>query len=404
VTLNPNVVDVTEDSSDEIIAFAPYLRLIGYNAITERRKNSNALFYRAVEDRQSSERCLQYLYIYKQQSGVIERETLGVLLWIWIHLLLIPIIQYHSLLDSLLDNGGIIIIASILGIYLFSFGMESHFEDLKKIRKGIRFRARVRTPFILFGFLVVVTGMNPTFGIPWYSIGSIILIIYFLLEKWKLVRTSHQMDYAPVFVYIRKEMNTWKFIKACWDKGHYHVDGYYTDSEINERLKAQKRIMLKIDNLWHDFTPLLQDEDEKYQSQNSNPKRAMKQHQEYLRNLLIIALTMSFFEVLLLVFELLQNIQISLYVSPTLIFLGGEFFLAGIFFHHYICYQTKPDHRAKVLDFLYSLHLGLPEHYLSHTKLEMLWKLEKGKMRLKIQDVMQNPFRQGSECFDKFDR
>lgn len=381
--LNSNIVDISRNVVHQLKEFAPYLRLIGFNKITKRKKNPRKLFYRALENQQTNERCLQYLQVYKYQFGIIEKESLILFFLITIHLLL----TNSLVLSTLQDLIAIILVTFILGAYLFLFGLIPHIEDYIR---GTEKRGRARTVFLPFGFLIGLYGLAPDCILICYILLLVGVFLYFLLEVTDKAHTSHRMDYEPIFVYIKKRIrsNEWEFIKACWDKGHYKVG--HTDQHNHDYLKDNKRIMLMIDNLWHDFTPLTLEDDRNFHTRDWNWIQSAINRDRIKRILFSLILPLLLIGLILQLSLIILLDVISIYILGVLCYIGFS-------------ELTRSDSKYQVVDLLNRIDLVLQRNHLTHDKLETLWSLSKKKEQLIIRDILQNPFYPNSDHFKKFD-
>jgi len=398
--LSSDVIDVTGSSQNELASFSPYIRLIGINAITEQSKNPTSLLYRAVEKRGSNERCLQYLYIYKHQFGFLELESIAMIVFLLGPLFLLLLWTPRTFLDIIGSKSVVV----TLGLYLLFFGLKPHWEDSRRIEKGARLRPRASTPFAIAGIIMFLVWIDYSCLFRGYYCFCVCLLVYFLFEKLELVPTSHRMDYAPVFVYIKKEdvTNSWIFQKACWDKYHYTVDGYQSSTNNNQRLIDQKRIMLKIDNPWHDFAALYAKDEADYRSHTIRPTQQARiskkvNYRRHIRAWLVLGIGGILF-----LYESVTNMEVGFLISPTLLIVTGGFLLAAPAVQNFIYLRTMIDRQTQLKSFTQALSMVQHKHHLDHTKLSILWKLPKRKMKLKIIEVMQDPFRDDPDCFNRF--
>ncbi len=382
-SLNPNIVDISRNVLHQLKEFAPYLRLIGYNKISDGRKNPTKLFYRALENQQTNERCLQYLQIYERQFGIIEKESLILFFIIGVHLLVTNFLELSRLQDFI----AIFLVTSMLGAYLILFGLIPHYDDYQR---GTKKRGSSRTVFIFFGGLIVPFGLAPDCFLLAYLTLYVVMCVYYLLEVTDKACTSHKMDYAPIFVYIKNRIgsNEWEFIKACWDQNHYNVG--HTDERYHDYLKDNKRIMLMIDNLWHDFTPLTQDTARRLHERDWNWKKSVINRNKMKNRL---------FKLIILLIVGGVIFQLSLPVLADVI----SIFILGIYCYWEFSNLARSDSKYQLADGLKRNDLGPQENHLTHDKLETLWCLRKKKEQLIIRDRLQNPFYTNSEDFIKFD-
>ncbi|MDF1537639.1 MAG: hypothetical protein P1Q69_01895 [Candidatus Thorarchaeota archaeon] len=77
--------------------------------------------------------------------------------------------------------------------------------------------------------------------------------VYWLAEWRGWTGTSHNMDYVPVFVYLKKRAKVWLFDYAVWDVWHYHTGSTRNPFNIfrHEAFEPFTGLTLTIDNPWH---------------------------------------------------------------------------------------------------------------------------------------------------------
>jgi hypothetical protein len=223
------------------------------------------------------------------------------------------------------------------------------------------------------------------------------LIKYAEDKEWS--PTGHDMDYAPIFVWIEKDPDSdWKFIRAIWDTYHYrsdcwprpvprrklHLEEEDLDSLENERmeesetrLKDGKRIRLSIDNPWRDFSPYTSGFDISLNT---------------LIRISVIAVIPSIISVfaentLLWAWSYVAIIVLMLVLFRVTFDLTEEGILKE--------WQEVKGNAITEKEFL-------KKHHLSQSKLEVLWNLSFEEARLKIISKFQDPFNLRPDFFNSF--
>ncbi|MFX0171836.1 MAG: hypothetical protein ACFE9L_07950 [Candidatus Hodarchaeota archaeon] len=314
--LGSSWTDITTET--DVCAFAekyePRILLQGQGLISRKCKGTwGGMFYRVLEDEKGSQRVIQYIYVWVRQQLPFTFWNWVLPLFA---LLLISIYTsidteiYSSDLESV--EGIPVPVARILTsqfhpwfsiilslIIIFVFG---GFELWKTWRRG-DFSIRVIIfPFLgvlYFGCIVLELLLDPIMASPFLvidlnyvfhlfdvttdmadlvinigvfplslfliSIGSIFILYYqskileFRLVNWIInilhAHFSHDMDYAPIYVYLIQSKKTWIVDTISWDRLHY-VAGVANrqEGELDFLEDAQHPIMILKGN-WHSFQP-----------------------------------------------------------------------------------------------------------------------------------------------------
>ncbi len=318
VPLAENTYNVTKDPKGIELAtkYRPDIDLRGLELRSE--KNSRrwgGLLYRVVADNpdieQSKNVCIQYIHTWTEQGIFLSRWyhvfaplMLAILaIWIYSQSFLppdvfdipelkdpdrwIPIMEdaQDFFLERPLEPGPLILIIAAI---LFFVGIWGTFIK-PRIEKAGRFSFANSTAFILyapiFAWTVVLAEnerwlidfawrwshikirifdeiyhISPEEQISFVYMSSVIFIgiaiLAELLIRWQpgVAHLSHEMDYAPVFVYLELDnKGRWKFDKMRYDRLHYLI-GEKTSKEISIKKKwIPIRPYLVIDNNWHSF-------------------------------------------------------------------------------------------------------------------------------------------------------
>jgi tetratricopeptide (TPR) repeat protein len=407
--------DVTSESIDLIKSYAPDVKILGFQLKAERDEVFAGVQYRAIRNEDDTQRCLQYIYVYTDQRGTVSLLWMvlipflmglwGLGLWqffsdeIQLMLLAIQNNQYVNLLPPNLASVPLFL-SGVVWTPIFLAGIFPHVMDYIKIKNGRWFYARSTTILIPCGIL--------SWLIPFSNIVPFVLIIlsiacllYSGLEKFRFAKSSHDMDYAPVFVWIDKREseeietepvfddvqnpNHWKFSKACWD--YYHYYGVISEADDMEKpwgsyLVGEKRIRLLMDNTWH-----------------------------------------SFFLGSQLIWLNMASVVLFLVLLPLTVWLA----VSGWFWNAYsdsvwifgtLCFLVVLMGRTAArypFSLIQDLEDYLPsdrnnpekedffkQHSLNQLKLRILWNLTKKQARYCIISKMQNPFHPRSDFYDTF--
>ncbi len=412
------VSDVTAESVELLRDFAPDVKILGWQLKSE-KKHFGGVHYRAVKNEDDSERCLQYIYVYTKQLGAVSllwMVFVPILMGIWgmfilqnfdteITLLLQAMSErnYARLLPFNIESIPLMLTGGVwLPILLAGFA--PHVGDYFNMPKGRWFYARSTTLLIPFGIMQWLVVFNSLVPIILFVFGGA-CAIYYSFEWLKITKSAHDMDYAPVFVWITKrteeektsgciseekrDSDYWKFKSACWD--YYHYSGVTKDEEDMTRswgpytskyLKDDKRVRLLMDNTWHSF---------------------------FLGSQIT-----SFFRASVVVFPLLIFTAFELFTSsiytdnyPTTVWM-----FAGLCFLAVLTGRTAARYPFSLVDD-WNRYIPSPDedpeqsetywqHYLTPDKLSELWNLKEKQARFVIISKMQNPFHIRSDFYDTF--
>jgi hypothetical protein len=221
--------------------YAPDIKIEGLDLVLERFSRFNTwggVFGRALrkmpesEEDEEREICLQYLYIYTKQLGVISIVwwvALPALMAIWTFLLpwdhwSFPLIVFLPL--------------PIVAI------LEYRADPTGRIRA-----TAILLPFWLLIFFYILDSMIPVIL---FSFISIACFSWWMFDRFGPTPSSHLLDYIPVFIWLTKSRSWGSISKVCWDSYHYKVDcrSGVKLVELN-RLDYYRTVRLVIENSWH---------------------------------------------------------------------------------------------------------------------------------------------------------
>ncbi|MHA2424916.1 MAG: hypothetical protein ACXAEF_09020 [Candidatus Thorarchaeota archaeon] len=231
--------------------FAPEIYVAGLGLLRERRNEEKwgGVLVRAVQTMDETRRCLQYFYVYLRQNGVVSAFW-NVFLPIALGLWGIFILEY--LIPSL-DLGHLIAAFPelLLTIPMIPFlsAIRPHYDEFLEGQQ-ISFRSMTLLP--VYFVLMASSVYFPIMAYLLMALGGA-LGFYWILEWRGWAGTSHNMDYVPVFVYLKRKGNVWLFDHALWDVWHYHTGSTKNPFNIfrQEAFQPFKRLTLTIDNPWH---------------------------------------------------------------------------------------------------------------------------------------------------------
>ncbi len=285
---------VVQGNDTQIQEFAPSVKLVGLGLWRERfgatskmgprvqsgwkrvreksRKDYSKIqswggvYTRTMEDSSSSWRCLQYIYIYTRQRGVISLVwnfliPLLMALWGWFTLASLGW-DVQVFLDSfdlfpsiyLTRNEWMMTIAGfsiwmVVTIPVFIIGISPHMSDYSGEPEERGFRFRTTTVLVPLAILIALYPFFEIMGPLLAGIGFLFLLIW-IAEKLELISSGHKMDYVPVFVWLRKVSDNWNPEYVTWDYAHYHAKTTKF-CEMPKMKGNPNRVLLNMSENWH---------------------------------------------------------------------------------------------------------------------------------------------------------
>ena len=220
------------EAKKQISDFAQDIRLIGPGLYAERRgdrvvnfgrrkpwKPWGGAFARVLESkRDRHRRCIQYLYVYTRQSGAAS--------FFWMCALPVLMFLWGGLLQTVFDGLLLLTVAGITVLPLLRMSVAIHWNEWKN-PAGSRFILRSTTWSIAFAALFLVSLANFVELIILFWVGIAFLGVWIAeMALSHVLPQAHDMDYVPLFIWIRKTNGFWEVEKMCWDLYHYHSEPF----------------------------------------------------------------------------------------------------------------------------------------------------------------------------------
>lgn len=236
---------------------------------------------------------------------------------------------------------------------------------------GLSPEASVQTQVLWIPFLLLL-------------LSFVFLLIYIFQPPIPYLESRHQMDYAPVFVYLKKEekKQPWTLDYILYDKDHYFIEGK-SQSELksSKLLKDDEKPMLVMNTSWHSmFASRI------YWRLSNN---------FWLRSpFLKIINCIVFISIFLLLISPELSITFVNIVQTRPLIILKRFVLPMTFFIFFLLITVfQPSN-------LQEEELEHKSNYLTHEKLRIFWNLESkpffgpktDQAQLKIREKIQNPF------------
>lgn len=287
----------TAEAINDVKSFLPEVQLSGWELRVERNTRAwGGSYYRVLEttdpDTKEDLRCIQWIYVWTKQRVFISL-WMTVLPLFLLSLVGTLIYSYLSLQEAAISVG-------LIGLIFFLLGVSQLFTAVRGFSKGAFYFSNQQL-FLIFGglFWLLLLEIYLTKGSQnkeiistqevWHKIPgqdiidnltenlihkslslSWVAALFFILGLAALIlwrfqdripsftHATHDMDYAPLFLYLRKRNNSWQLEKARYDAFHYLAEtkSYQELEELGAISSNKKSAKLEIPNFWHSFSPL----------------------------------------------------------------------------------------------------------------------------------------------------
>lgn len=400
IDLQEGAIDITTDEAvrRQIKEFSPDVKLVGFELQSERRgKGWGGTLARVTRNSADDRRCLQYVHVWTRQRWFTSFYW-NVLPPLFLAMWGVFVLSVLSTPDDIVMAGAALF---AVGLAFVVAGILPHLKDLMNRPEGHLLSFRSTTLLILFGILEwlmifevwlrnrqKVAGLDvqeellegteiaehsliiPSTSIVLLLLGVGLLAIWLFQPSAKFLESAHAMDYAPVFVWLKRDGDAWIFDRACWDYFHYYSLVHdFADLKSKGYLKKDKQVRLQISNTWHSFSL--------GKSSRTSPLLGL---------LLFIASLLGF----LLLLSSKEYETSARMTALTFIGLPLVMVIAAILF------ARTP------FDLLKKQDLTRPEHHFSKGKLQVLWNLREDHAAFKILTKMQEPFNEMEGFFHTF--
>ncbi|MHA2363667.1 MAG: DUF362 domain-containing protein [Candidatus Hodarchaeales archaeon] len=400
-TLFPDFVEIKDFDEKSSFAerFLPTVSTVGLELLSENHSKAwSGIQYGLVESKGGSLRVLQTILIWTKQKFVFSyfyNILLPILLGIF-GIVLISSVKENSQLE------GIVSVLLVFGVlWLLGGPILLQFIYLYRSKKEVVIRNPMFFP--IYGTLYLIAlydifdkfsgGTNSLYvlnvgnnaidiNLPLVSIIFFViailagLLILFFGNKHFLA--SHDMDYAPIWIYLSKKAYgveidnsnpvNWELESVCFDAYHYEMGKYSKGELIEKKALKDEHVLLDIDNNWHSF------------------------HLGY-SSLISETNTLAFIGLLISTISLISLLVFPLYFwgENILILVISVLFLTLMVGLLLVIAQYRyPLVKIGVTEAKESLKE--PEKVLTPGKLYVLWNLQQDVARLKIHSLLVEPF------------
>jgi hypothetical protein len=215
--------------------FLPHLDGKGFELRWDTKNHYVGPFFRVLQHPDDdTRRCIEYIYVWSRQVWPISGFFTY---YFW------PLLSFMALIPwsvgGLLGWSGNV----SLGLVLVLFGSYRtlHPREMRCFKND--------TWYIGGGILLLLASLLPAL---WAFVIPIVSAIgLFVLRRYILGETEHIMDYAPVFVYLKRKGSDWQIARARIDRFHYDT----TELGFNDLYAyvSGETLFLETDNIWRSF-------------------------------------------------------------------------------------------------------------------------------------------------------
>ncbi|MHA1410619.1 MAG: hypothetical protein ACTSQY_10005 [Candidatus Odinarchaeia archaeon] len=378
--------DVTKEEGDLAKKFLPKVVLAGRNLHSEVEEGFwGGILFRVLASKAKDERCIQYIYLWTQQQGLLNFWFAVAPLFLLAWIAYVFIVASTTVLELL-------VVSTIIGLFFIIAGLKPAFQAAKHRDKNI-FVLTNDSWFILWGLLFMlfigvfeITAFSP-YIVGWTPL--IFLILGFgMLILWafrnRIKFGVHEMDYQPIFIYLTKEKGEWQISMVRFDVWHYKIQTARREELIKgnflEKKDGKEIVKIIIDNNWHSM-------------------RLMKTDYKIVG---IIAAAIFIFFIADTILAVVTSIIFGVdYGFSVLYFLIGDLvFLIGpiIFWVAALVVYTFSTKELPTKDF----DPKDSRYHLTQEKLVVLWNLAETEAKLISRHKIQDPFNEDEEFWASF--
>lgn len=286
--------NTTQKDIQLVKQFMPEIQLLGWELRSERTSKAwGGAYFRVIEhtEREKSQKCIQWIYVWTKQRFFIS-------LWMTVFpLFMLGLIA--TLIYSYLSFTTALVSIVLIGGIFFLLGFRELFAAIRGLAKGKWYFSNGQL-FLIFGAVFwlllaeiylskgsgqedLISGAESWHILPvgqeiidnissalslerdirisWVAIVFFIAtLVALFLWKWEppaFTHVTHDMDWAPFFIYISKEpKGDWKLDKVRYDSFHYYAETLTIDQlKRKNALTRDQRPRFEISNFWHSFRP-----------------------------------------------------------------------------------------------------------------------------------------------------
>ncbi len=386
--------DVTTNEHHLAKEFMPEVKLTGLELRSE--KNSKAWggsYYRVIKDSENEDsRVIQWIYVWTKQRFFIS-------FWVTVLPLFLLGVVGTLIYSYILDWKQAILSVALIGTIYLLLGLSALKDAIKGLTKGKYYFSNGQL-FLVFGavfwmllvemylreagllsniedyvvaieagegFVENVLLSGHDLSLSWvglfYFVATAIALILLKVPLPSFTHTTHDMDWAPLFIYIKKKGEEWRLDKIRFDAFHYFADTHSYESLVGSKsLGKKKKPKLEIPNFWHSF----------------RLKTGFNNWFYVLTGFLLLIISL-----LLAIIAFVGNPEgvlgadlVRFVFVPVLLFLGA-----------YLSFSKWP---TNVVD--KKMDLSDKKYHLTVDRLKIFWNLRGEEPALKVRSKLQDPF------------
>lgn len=384
--------DITTEEHHLAKDFMPEIKLTGLELRAERNSKAwGGYYFRVLKSKDDKSRAIQHIFVWTKQRFFVS-------FWVTVlPLFLLGIVG--TLIFSYLNLREAIISIAIIGGLFILLGLSAIIEAAKGLVNG-HYAFSNKQLFVVFGlgfwvliaemylspvsagtYHIVVIGeevietvLDHSLSFSWVSILFFIAgFIALILWKWDppaFTHATHDMDWAPFFVYLKRskeEGKKWELDKVRYDAFHYYADTMTYEELKNEgALNRDHLPRFTIPSFWHSFEP-----------------------KSGINNWFIVLFGLLIF----IIGTLLGIISFLSPDSPLMSVLRFVIFPLMLFFGAYLAFSNWPANTINKSKIEYSD----PKYHLTEDRLRIFWNLKGEEPALKVRSKLQDAFMENED-------
>ncbi len=384
--------DVTSREHQLVKDFMPEIKLTGLELRAERNSKAwGGYYFRVLKNKNDTSRAIQHIFVWTKQRFFISFwvTVLPLFLLGIVGTLIYSYLQFREAIISIAIIGGVFILLGLSAIIEAAKGlMNGHYSFSNKqlfVIFGVGFWILIAEMYlspvsagtyhiVVIGEEVIETVLDHSLSFSWVSVTFFIAgFISLILWKWDppaFTHATHDMDWAPFFVYLKsskKEGKKWELDKVRYDAFHYYANTMtYDDLKTAKALNRDKMPRFTIPNFWHSFEP-----------------------KSGINNWIIVLFG-------LLIFAIGSFVGIISFLSPTtplVSVLRFVVFPVLLFFGAYLAFSNWPANTVNKskMDFADS------KFHLTNDRLRIFWNLKGEEPALKVRSKLQDAFMENED-------
>lgn len=386
--------DVTTKEHHLAKEFLPEVKLTGLELQSERKSKAwGGTYFRVIKDTENEDnRVIQWIYVWTKQRFFIS-------FWVTVLPLFLLGVVGTLIYSYIMDWKQAILSVALIGTIYLLLGLSALKDAIKGLTKGKYYFSNGQL-FLVFGAVfwmllvemylrdaklvsniedyIVAVDVGERFfetvllsghdlSLSWvgllYFVAAAIALIFLKVPLPSFTHATHDMDWAPLFIYIKKKGEEWRLDKIRFDAFHYFADTVsYESLASSKSLAKNKKPKLEIPNFWHSF---------RLKTGFNNWFLVLFGFLILIISILLAAITFIGDPEGILGADLVRFV-----IVPVLLFLGA-----------YLSFSKWP---SNVVD--KKMDLSDTKYHLTVDRLKIFWNLRGEEPALKVRSKLQDPF------------